>query len=1141
VAEQRRSIVPTDHVDDRTMAAYIDGRLTGPAKAAVTAHIAECDDCHFVFAESARLRLEAEPESQSWRQRVWGAIVGAWHSFDAQPQWLRPVVITTGLAAAAGLTFVVQPQLARVWPGRSDVAELVAAVGTDRHFEARLTGGFEYGAVSAAPVVRGEASDDRLSPELRMAALKLEQRLKNERNASTLRAYAAAQLVMGHADKAVPPLEEAARMSPHDAHIESDLAAAYLVRFKDRHNLEDVTRAVAAASDAKDHDPKLREAQFNLALALEALSLREEARKAWQRYLEIDGSSPWSAEARRHLENLAPDKQSKRIDDEARQIAEAAARGDVTVALTVAKRLPDASYAYIENELLPGWADAWLARDRSKADDLLRRATVFSDALSAAIGESLPRDAVAAVGRAASAGAAAADAVARAHRTFREARRLYGLDKVTEAAARFAETRADFDRAGSPFSEWTVQYSAIAEYYHGRLTNSANLLDQVIDQADRRRHLILLGRALRMRGLVRQVSGDVGNSLDDYRRALVTLDAAGAREDVAATHSSIADNLQAIGDMQQAAAHEREALAAIEFLSDARRRMPILHRGSQIATQWAHLVAALAIRNEIIDEARVGGQPSAVIAAYHDRAEILQRLGRTDEAAADIAGAGRLLAGVTDPGMVARHEAELNLVRGELVAESNPAEALTPLKVSLAYFRDHGMDERLARVYLALGRAQRALANADEAEATFSTGIGVLEQQRFRLPNGGLRLSYFEQPWNLYDELIDLLSGPLKKPEAGLAIAERARGRELLDAASGTMGEPIEPTVLTRVLPSDTVVAYFVALPDRLLTWILQKGDVSTYVQPVVPGSLEAAIAEFSDALHRDSPNGADDAAKRLFDIVVGPWADRIPADATVVLVPDGALHELPFAALINPRTGHRLIQDHPIATAPSATMLIRAQRARIDAPLPRGARPLVIANPNIDAEDATGLPNLAGAEAEAHDIAKIYPNALVLTGSRATKRAFLDGAGTHEILHFAGHAVANNTYPILSRLLLARDRDGSSGNIFASELTAIDFRETKLVVLAACSTAAGPVRKGEGPVGLARPFLARGVPSVVATLWDVDDAASQTFFESFYSSLHDGATPAVALRQAQTTMLKNPDPRVRAPRAWAGFVNIGA
>jgi len=1139
VAEPRRFIAPTDHVDDRAMAAYIDGRLTGPAKAAVTSHLADCEDCHVIFAESARLRLASEQELESRPRRAWAAVGRAWHALDDRTRWVKPALVTASLAAAASITVVVQPQLARLWPGRSDVAELVAAVGTERRFEPRLTGGFEYGAVSPAPVVRGEASDDPLSADVRMAALKLEQQLKTRRSASTLRAYAAAQLVVGHADRAVPPLEEAARMTPHDPRIQSDLAAAYLVRFKDGNDLEDLTRAVAAASDATERDPKLREAQFNLALALEALSLPREARKAWQHYLEIDGGSPWAGEARRHLEKLAPDRQSKRFDDEHRRIADAAASGDAAIALAAVERLPDVAYEYVENELIPAWADAWIARNSNRAEIALREATLLSDAVRAAVGERMIADAIAAITHAATSGSRELDALARAHQTFRDARRLYAADKVTEAANTFKAASPAFERAGSPFSEWTTQYASIAEYYSGRLAEAARLLDPTINAAEQHHHAVLLGRALRMRGLVRQVGGDVGNSLDDYRHALVTFNAVGARDDTAAIHSSIADNLQAIGDTQQAAAHVREALALSGVVGDSRRRGAILHRGSQIALQWGDLPAALAIRNELVTEAEAGTVTNAAIDARHDRAEILRRMARYDAARADLDAASSLLASVSDPGLVARYDAELNLARGELASESNAAEALTPLKVSLAYFRDHAMDERLARVYLALGRAQRALARGDDAEATFVAGIGILDRQRVRLPNGALRLSYFEQPWNLYDELIDLLSGPLNRPAAGLAVAERARGRDLLESSHAD-AQPVDPVLLTRSLPPDVAVAYFVTLSDRVLVWVLRNGDASTHVLSVTARSLEATVAEFNTALQNSKPD-ADVIAMRLFDTVIAPWVTRVPTNATIVIVPDGPLHVLPFAALIDRHTRHRLIQDHAVATTPSATMLVRAQRSSTTAPVAQNARLLVIGNPTIDPEDATGLPNLSGAEGEAADILRLFPDAAVFTGSGATKRVFLERVAAHTIVHFAGHAIANEMYPILSRLLLARDLDGKSGNIFASELSTIDFRDTRLVVLAACRTAAGPLRKGEGPIGLARPFLARGVPSVVATLWDVDDAASRAFFRAFYSSLHAGAAPAGAVRAAQVAMLKHPDPRVRDPRAWAGFVNMGA
>jgi CHAT domain-containing protein len=204
-----------------------------------------------------------------------------------------------------------------------------------------------------------------------------------------------------------------------------------------------------------------------------------------------------------------------------------------------------------------------------------------------------------------------------------------------------------------------------------------------------------------------------------------------------------------------------------------------------------------------------------------------------------------------------------------------------------------------------------------------------------------------------------------------------------------------------------------------------------------------------------------------------------------------------------------------------------------------RASRVLVMANPQVDPADASDLKALPGAEEEAQRIADGYPEAVVLAGSRASKAEFMKAAGGFDIVHFGGHAIANDRYPLLSRLLFARDK-GRSGILFAHELLDMRFDRTSLVVLAACRTAVGPLKKGEGAISLARPFLARGVPAVIATLWDVEDRASETLFKAFYTNLRTGTQPVEALRDAQLVLLRNADARLRKPSAWAGFIMSG-
>ena len=137
-------------------------------------------------------------------------------------------------------------------------------------------------------------------------------------------------------------------------------------------------------------------------------------------------------------------------------------------------------------------------------------------------------------------------------------------------------------------------------------------------------------------------------------------------------------------------------------------------------------------------------------------------------------------------------------------------------------------------------------------------------------------------------------------------------------------------------------------------------------------------------------------------------------------------------------------------------------------------------------------LPDLAGAEAEAHEIATLYPRTRLLTGPSATKENFLDRLGGQHVVHFAGHAISNDSFPGLSRLLFAATSEGSSGSLFAHEIATRNLSSVRIVVLAGCRTSSGLIRRGEGVMSLARPFLAAGVPTVLATLWDVNDRTSR-------------------------------------------------
>ena len=133
-----------------------------------------------------------------------------------------------------------------------------------------------------------------------------------------------------------------------------------------------------------------------------------------------------------------------------------------------------------------------------------------------------------------------------------------------------------------------------------------------------------------------------------------------------------------------------------------------------------------------------------------------------------------------------------------------------------------------------------------------------------------------------------------------------------------------------------------------------------------------------------------------------------------------------------------------------------------------------------------------------------------------ATRARFLDHLDRHNVLHFAGHAVAGGSPEDPAYLLLAGDSPSDSGTLHLEELAGRRFRRLDLAVLSACGTLAGDASRTGGLAGLARPFLAAGVPRVVGTLWPIDDRVTRRLLVRFHTDLTLHGRPSQALRRAQ-------------------------
>jgi CHAT domain-containing protein len=265
--------------------------------------------------------------------------------------------------------------------------------------------------------------------------------------------------------------------------------------------------------------------------------------------------------------------------------------------------------------------------------------------------------------------------------------------------------------------------------------------------------------------------------------------------------------------------------------------------------------------------------------------------------------------------------------------------------------------------------------------------------------------------------------------------------------------------------------------------------------------------------------------------VLIRPAQAQVPAGAPLIIIPDPQIAAVPFAALRD-GSGAYLIERHAIGYAPTAQVLLDG--------LERTAVRAAMAPARVTVLATGGSPGaeLRASKREVDAIARWLPASRIWSGPDATPARFQQALAEDDVVHFSGHALANPEFPGLSRLEF--DAAGESQHLLAGDLQSATAR-ARMVVLAACSTAAGAISRGEGVMGLSRPIIGAGVPTVVATLWDVEDAAAATVFGEFYRALAAGDDSLRALQRGQQTLMKEVDPDRRDPRRWAAFASIGA
>jgi CHAT domain-containing protein len=160
----------------------------------------------------------------------------------------------------------------------------------------------------------------------------------------------------------------------------------------------------------------------------------------------------------------------------------------------------------------------------------------------------------------------------------------------------------------------------------------------------------------------------------------------------------------------------------------------------------------------------------------------------------------------------------------------------------------------------------------------------------------------------------------------------------------------------------------------------------------------------------------------------------------------------------------------------------------------------------------------------------------------RATESVFKEKAGDYSLLHLAMHTIIDDQNPLYSKLVftITPEPANEDGFLNTYELFNLEM-QGELAVLSACNTGTGKLERGEGIISLARGFFYAGIPSVVMTLWEVEDHSSAELMGLFYKYLQKGLPKDVALQSAKIEYLDKAGKLQSHPYFWAGFVNIGS
>lgn len=358
----------------------------------------------------------------------------------------------------------------------------------------------------------------------------------------------------------------------------------------------------------------------------------------------------------------------------------------------------------------------------------------------------------------------------------------------------------------------------------------------------------------------------------------------------------------------------------------------------------------------------------------------------------------------------------------------------------------------------------------------------------------------------------------------------------------------------------ESVIEFFLTSTD-LYTFLIQKNKVifnKSKADSSFYSNLTKVIRSVSDnnfsyhgfAEFNKFQNSSHDLYKELF----GSIENEIKQD-NLIIIPDGILAYLPFEALttvnnnfqkINYKNLSYLIHQNAISYAHSANFISTTRTKKIASKNIAAFAPSYKIDSNIFENHLSTrqqyrekLFPLKGIKEEAINITDLI-NGDKFLGNEANETHFKKVANQYDILHLAMHTIVDDNNPMYSKMAFTQTQDSvNDGFLNTYELYNLKLN-SRMAVLSSCNSGSGKMQRGEGVISLARGFIYSGCPSIVMTLWSVEDKSGVKLMTNFYKSLLKGETKSEALRNSKIEFIEKADQLKAHPYFWSGYVVIG-